>query len=584
MTVTLVKLAFAGMRSRLLASALTILLAGAAAATIVLALEVGATARDPWQRTFDAAHGAHVIANVATQEDARTVGALPGIAERGAAVPTALASVTIDGDTEPLMLAGAHPSTRVNAPVRTAGSSVRRGGVVLERSFAEAVRLGVGTSLRIAGAKGPIELPVIGTAISPSQPRYPRRNPGLAWVTPATLERILPNRSRWRWNAAVRLKAPSTAPAFAERVTASFRPGTVFVETWEEQRDNALRDAQPTTIILTTYTIVLLVVVFAVVAILVGARAGEQHREIGLLKAVGLTPRQVTAVFALESAVLGLFAAVIGFVVGATLAPRLAASTAETMLGSPTTAASPWHLLAASLPVLLVLVVSARAASRRSTRFSVLQAIQSGTAMAAPPSRLAGTIARFPLPLSLALGLKDLLARRQRAFRFAAAIAVTGAAIVFALSMKATLDAQATGEVSDVPAELPTLVYTLDAVLLLITAATLAAIALLSVRERVRDYGVLKTLGLTPGQIASSAVSALAILALIAAILSIPIGIALYFLVYRTTGGDAADLVMAPWWWLALVPVGTLLMVAVITALPARLATRIPAADALRYE
>jgi hypothetical protein len=30
----------------------------------VLALEVGATARDPWRRTFDAANGAHVIATV----------------------------------------------------------------------------------------------------------------------------------------------------------------------------------------------------------------------------------------------------------------------------------------------------------------------------------------------------------------------------------------------------------------------------------------------------------------------------------------------------------------------------------------
>jgi hypothetical protein len=61
MTVTLVKLAFAGIRSRLLASLLTILLSGAATATIVLALEVGATARDPWQRTFNATNGAHVL-------------------------------------------------------------------------------------------------------------------------------------------------------------------------------------------------------------------------------------------------------------------------------------------------------------------------------------------------------------------------------------------------------------------------------------------------------------------------------------------------------------------------------------------
>ena len=33
---------------------------------------------------------------------------------------------------------------------------------------------------------------------------------------------------------------------------------------------------------------------------------------------------------------------------------------------------------------------------------------------------------------------------------------------------------------------------------------------------------------------------------------------------------------LAPWWWLALVPVGTVLLVVLATSLPARLATRIP--------
>ena len=62
MTLLLFKLAFAGIRSRLLASALTIAIAGAAAATIVLALEVRSSGLDPWQRTFAAANGAHVLA------------------------------------------------------------------------------------------------------------------------------------------------------------------------------------------------------------------------------------------------------------------------------------------------------------------------------------------------------------------------------------------------------------------------------------------------------------------------------------------------------------------------------------------
>jgi ABC-type antimicrobial peptide transport system permease subunit len=325
-------------------------------------------------------------------------------------------------------------------------------------------------------------------------------------------------------------------------------------------------------------------VVFAVVAILVGARASQQHRELGLLKAVGLTPRQVTAVFALEAAALGLIAVVIGFAIGTVLAPRLASPSAETLLGSTTVSTSPWHLLAAAVPVLLILAAGARSSTRRSTRFSVLQSIQAGAVTPASRSLVARVVSAVPVPVPLALGLNDLFARRHRALRLAGAIALTGAAIVFALSMKATLDAQPAGEVSDVTVELPVLVYTLDAVLVLIAATTLVAIALLSVRERIRDYGVLKTVGLTPGQIASSLVSAHAVLAVAAAVLSIPIGIALYLGLFQISGGDTEELVLAPWWWLALVPIGTVLTVIVVTGLPARLATRIPTADALRYE
>ena len=281
---------------------------------------------------------------------------------------------------------------------------------------------------------------------------------------------------------------------------------------------------------------------------------------------------------------LGLLAIVVGFAAGALLAPRLAAPTAETTLGTPVSAASPWHLLAAAIPVLLVLVGGARSSTRRATRFSVLQAIQSGAPSPEPTSRVARALAAAPLPLPLALGFKDLLARRRRALRLGAAIAVTGAAIVFALSMQASLDARAAGVASDVPDELPVLVYTLDVVLLVITVTTVVAIALLSVRERIRDFGVLQAVGLTPRQIASSLVGAHATLALLAALLSIPLGIALYRVVYALAGGDADALVIAPWWWLALVPLAAPLIVAAAAGLPARLATRIPPAEALRYE
>jgi ABC-type antimicrobial peptide transport system permease subunit len=73
-------------------------------------------------------------------------------------------------------------------------------------------------------------------------------------------------------------------------------------------------------------------------------------------------------------------------------------------------------------------------------------------------------------------------------------------------------------------------------------------------------------------------------LALPAALLSIPLGIGLYLALYQAASGNTTDAVLTPWQWLALIPVATLLLVVAATGLPARLATRIRTADALRFD
>jgi putative ABC transport system permease protein len=586
MTLMLVRLAFAGIRTRLLASALTIAIAGAAVATIVLVLEVRSSGIDPWQRTFAEANGAHVLAFVPSQADAAAIGELAGVTERSAPVPLVQATVGPPGGTDRVELAGLSRRTEVNIPVRTAGSELRDGGIVLERSLARALGIGVGATLELTSRRGSIEVPILGTAVVPSQPRYPRRRPGLAWVTRATLERIEPDRARWRWSEGVRLENPSGAAAFSERAAGSLPPGALqsgafSFETWQDQRANALGDAQGTQVIVTIFTILLLIVAFVVVGILVGARASQQHRQIGLLKAAGFTPRQAGIVFALESVALGLVAATLGFALGAILAPRLAAPSTQTLLGSPTIAANPWHILVAGCVVVPVLLAGALASTRRSTRFSVLEAIRAGSP--SPPRLTRAAVGSF-LPLTIGLGLRDLLARGRRPLLLAAAIAITGAMVVVVLSLDATLDAQRASRTGDFPDELLLLIYTLDATLLLITATTLVAVALLSVRERIRDYGVLKAIGLTPRQIGSTVVSAHAVLAVLVSLLAIPLGIGLYLALFGIAGDTTEEAVIAPWWSLALIPIGTVLVVVAATSLPARLATRIRIADALRYE
>jgi ABC-type lipoprotein release transport system permease subunit len=583
MTPTLARLAFAGLRSRLLATALTVLLAAAATCTLVLVLEVRETGRDPWERTFVAAHGAHVLANVPTSAEAEALRALDGVTESSDPVPVSTVELSTSRNTEPLRVAGLSGTPTVNAPIVTSGTTEPGEGVVLERSLARALGLTAGDRLRLSGPGGELEVDVVGTAILPSQSRYPRANPGFAWVARSTMERLQPDQGTWRWDEALRVRDPASAHIVADAALVGAPPETVFTLTWQEQRDDALKDAQPLQLILSMYTLILLAVVFAVVGILVGARVLEQNREIGLLKAVGLTPAQVTSVFVIESTVLGLVATGLGYAAGTALAPRAAGAMAETMIEPPTTAANPAHLLVAGLPVLLVLVLSTWGAARRRTRTSVLNALQSRQVLPSQRSLLARAARVLPLGVPLHVGVRSLLASRARVVLLAAAISLTGSAVVFALSMQAALDDRPHGEPSDVPVELPALVYALDGVLLLVALTALVAIALLSVRERLHDFGILKAVGLTPRQVASTLVSPFAVLAGVAGMASVPVGLALYVVVYAVAGGEG-DPVVAPWSWLLAVPVGTVLLVLLATAVPARVTTRSPAVEALRLE
>jgi hypothetical protein len=144
--------------------------------------------------------------------------------------------------------------------LRTAGTASPSDGIVLERSFAAALGLDVGAQLRLTGSAGDVTLSVVGTAILPSQARYPRSNPGVAWVSLPTLEQLQPDRDQWTWVQALRLADPASAGAVADSVLVGSPTRNVYVQTWEDQRDLALQEAAPLQLILTTYTAVLLAV------------------------------------------------------------------------------------------------------------------------------------------------------------------------------------------------------------------------------------------------------------------------------------------------------------------------------------
>jgi hypothetical protein len=113
----------------------------------------------------------------------------------------------------------------------------------------------------------------------------------------------------------------------------------------------------------------------------------------------------------------------------------------------------------------------------------------------------------------------------------------------------------------------------------------LALTLIASVRRRRRDLALLKTLGFTSRQLSATIAWQASVIALVATIIGVPIGIAagrqLWTLFARSIDAVPEPTVPAS---LIVVAIGTLILVNLVAAIPARIAARTPAALALRSE
>ena len=129
--------------------------------------------------------------------------------------------------------------------------------------------------------------------------------------------------------------------------------------------------------------------------------------------------------------------------------------------------------------------------------------------------------------------------------------------------------------------------YALTIALLATGVVSVLITLLFAVRERYREFAVLKTVGFTPWQLAASVVSGSILMAGIALVVGMPLGLVFTRLALNLVG-RAADLgtpfgtMPGPFEITLLVPL--ILLVAVLgSALPARRASGITVSDALRF-
>ncbi|HEU0115502.1 MAG TPA: FtsX-like permease family protein [Thermomicrobiales bacterium] len=450
MTRALTRTALADLRRHRLQSLLIVVILATATATLTLGVLVNRLSSKPFDRMFRETHGAHLWFTADPGIDLTAIAKADGVTETAGPFPEASARVSDANGGAPLG-PGSLSLMALPANLPATGRPLIREGrwlaapdeIVLDPFFATFAGLHIGDRFGLAGPDGPVSLRIVGFADHVAT--WHVTGDGLSlnaygYLLPETFERIVPDRSTWRSVLGVRLADPAASRAFAGAALDRFQAGGVTVDDWQDLRRLVTEDNQVNVVLLAVFSLFALVAAGLVIANSIGGRVVAQVREIGLLKAVGFTPRGVVALFLVENLVLGLVAAAIGLAAGVALTPIFQANIASLL---STTRISPYDplplaliLLAVELAVALCTLVPAL----RGARIGTIEATTTGFApMPRGGSRLAGIASRLRLPVVVVLGLKDAFVRPLRAWVTIAALVLTVVTLTFSLGMEATI-------------------------------------------------------------------------------------------------------------------------------------------------
>ena len=596
---------------------LLLLAISAATATLTLGLALHGVTSQPYQRTRAATHGPDLVAQLSGAAAAHR----PGQANPG---PQVLAQVRalvrasgVTGHSGPYPLAGAvvraHGLTAgvevegrrqapasLDQPEVTAGSWVRGGGVVLERTFAEALGVGAGDRITLNGRP----FRVAGIAVTAGLPPYPNLcySPGGGCSAPfpgtsaATGAQLGPGALGLAWATQpdaralassdagppayvlnLKLADPARAQAFASAYDQAHQAiGAPFLNSWQGigVADGLLVQDEQAVLSPGAWLACLLAV--ASVAVLAGGRMTEQTRRVGLLKAVGGTPGLVAAVLLAGNLAVALLAAAAGLAAGWLAAPLLTNPGAG-LIGTP---GAPSLTLSIAGLVVAVAVAVALAATLvpaiRAARTSTVSALAGAARQPRRRPRLIAVSRRLPVPLLL--GLRLVARRPRRAALSAASIAVTVTGLVAVLAFHATAGQKRYGGAGG----LGNPVASRDEQILLVLTVVLLALSVLNaivatwttVLDARYSSALARALGATPRQVSAGLATAQLLPALPGVILGIPLGIGLF-----AAANGAGIVTIPPAWWLLAAVLGTLLAVAGLTAVPARAGARRPVAE-----
>jgi putative ABC transport system permease protein len=193
--------------------------------------------------------------------------------------------------------------------------------------------------------------------------------------------------------------------------------------------------------VLLAFSIFALLAAAFTIANVVGGIVLTSYREIGVMKAVGYTPGQVTATLVAQILVPVAIGLIAGIVAGTLASQPIIRNTAQSF-GLPASFTLSWPVIAAVAGIgVLTALVAAIGPATRAGRLSASAALARGVAPSRRPDggRLRRAGLQLPASLPIRLGIASGVAQPLRAAMTLGALVVGVAAVTFALGLNASL-------------------------------------------------------------------------------------------------------------------------------------------------
>ena len=314
--------------------------------------------------------------------------------------------------------------------------------LVLDRNLAERYDVAVGDRIDLLVPDGWSTVEVVALTVNADNCPAHVCDPAISHTAPGGLEqtglRPAAQPDVEQLALGLRLSDPTAHEAALRTVEAALPPGAI-TSAWNHEFIAEMSDYlwHLQSVFLAAFGVVAAIAAGFIIANAIGDAVRSQTRQIGLLKAVGFTRRQLAGTYLGQYLGLALIASLVGVAVGIGLAAwSLAAVTARF---GETSGGLPWWVVAVvPVTVVTIAVVFTLLPVRRATRVDVVTAMRTGsTGARGRATRLAR------LPATAATAMADLRARPARTLLTAAGLGLAAVTVTFASVVVTTLDALA---------------------------------------------------------------------------------------------------------------------------------------------